>query len=67
MFCRLSVRLAFPATLLEMPHMFPDENPTAAYLRAVRCPGRPRVPAPTWEALYSGEWTHPNQEKTPYG
>ena len=54
----MSVRLAFPTTLLEMQHMFPDENAAAAYLRAE---------APTYEVLYSGEWTHPNPEKTPYG
>jgi len=34
----MSVRLAFPTTLLEMQHMFPDENAAAAYLRAVRWP-----------------------------
>lgn len=37
-FCRGSVRLAFPTTLLEMQHMFPDENAAAAYLRAMRWP-----------------------------
>jgi hypothetical protein len=37
-FCRMSVRLAFPTTLLEMQHMFPDENAAAACLRAVRWP-----------------------------
>jgi hypothetical protein len=26
-----------------------------------------RVEAPTYDALYSGAWTHPNQEKTPNG
>lgn len=34
----MSVRLAFPTTLVEMQHMFPDENAAAAYLRAVRWP-----------------------------
>jgi transposase-like protein len=34
----MSVRLAFPATLLEMQRMFPDEKAAAAYLRAVRFP-----------------------------
>lgn len=34
----MSVRLAFPATLMEMQRMFPDENAAAAYLRAVRWP-----------------------------
>lgn len=34
----MSVRLAFPMTLLEMQRMFPDENAAAAYLRAVRWP-----------------------------
>jgi transposase-like protein len=34
----MSVRLAFPTTLLEMQRMFPDENAAAAYLRAVRFP-----------------------------
>jgi hypothetical protein len=29
--------------------------------------GWPRVPEPTYEALYSVEWPHPNQEKAPYG
>jgi hypothetical protein len=26
-----------------------------------------RVEAPTYDALYSGAWTHPNQEQTPNG
>lgn len=38
MFCRMSVSLGFPTTLLEMQRMFPDAKAVATYLLAVSWP-----------------------------